>query len=114
MAPTIIIDCVDFCKALADETRQDILRMLLQGEMCVSDIVDAFGLSQPTISHHLGILKNTGLVNSRKEGKLVYYAINQGNVVECCGMLTAKFSVKADDAGVEMTEMRVSQAGERV
>ena len=97
MTPTIIIDCVDFCKALADETRQAILRLLLQGEMCVSDIVDAFGLSQPTISHHLGILKNVGLVSNRKEGKQVYYAINQENVVECCGMLMAKFTGQESD-----------------
>jgi ArsR family transcriptional regulator len=110
MPRTIVIDCVDFCKALADETRQAILRMLLQGELCVSDIVDAFGLSQPTISHHLGILKSAGLVSSRKEGKQVYYAINQDNVVECCGMLTAKFSGAEDEAGVETIEIQVGGA----
>ena len=87
----IAIDCVAFCKALADETRQAILHMLLEGEMCVGDIVDAFGMSQPTISHHLSVLKSLGLVSSRKEGRQVYYAINQENVVECCGMLMAKF-----------------------
>jgi len=107
MSPTIVIDCVAFCKALADETRQAILRMLLQDEMCVSDIVQAFGLSQPTISHHLGILKNAGLVSSRKEGKQVYYAINRENVTECCGMLTAKFSVKEEDTGAETIEIQV-------
>ncbi len=82
------IDCVVFCKALADDTRQSILKMLQEkGEMCVTDIVDAFNMSQPTISHHLGILKAAGLVKSRKEGKLVYYAIDSDNVTECCGML---------------------------
>lgn len=85
------IDCVDFCKALADETRQSILKMLQEkGEMCVTEIVDAYHISQPTISHHLSILKATGLVKSRKEGKLVYYAIDSDNVVECCGMLFTK------------------------
>ena len=112
MTPTIVIGCVDFCKALADETRQDILRMLLQGEMCVSDIVGAFGLSQPTISHHLNILKNVGLVHSRKEGKQVYYATNQENVVECCGMLMAKFSGEEDDSVAEVIEIRLGQAEE--
>ncbi len=86
------IDCVDFCKALADDTRQRILEVLLEGEKCVSDIVDAFHVSQPTISHHLNILKQLGLVTSRKEGKQVFYAINQDKVVECCGQLIAKFS----------------------
>lgn len=112
MSPTIIIDCVDFCKALADETRQAILRMLLQGEMCVSDIVNAFGLSQPTISHHLGTLKNAGLVSSRKEGKQVYYAVNQKNVVECCGMLMAKFGGEKDDLSAEVIEIGIGQAEE--
>ncbi len=101
MAPTIVINCVDFCKALADDTRQAILRLLLQGEMCVSDIVDAFGLSQPTISHHLRILKSAGLVGSRKDGKQVYYAVIQENVTECCGMLMTKFSGKQPDVNVE-------------
>jgi ArsR family transcriptional regulator len=90
------IDCVEFCKALADDTRQQILVMLLDGEKCVSDIVEVFDMSQPTISHHLSILKRFNLVTSRKEGKLVFYDINRNNVVECCGQLMAKFD--AEDA----------------
>ncbi len=85
------IDCVEFCKALGDETRQKILEMLLEREMCVSDIVEAFRMSQPTISHHLNVLKQFGLVTNRKEGKQVYYAINRRNMAECCGRLVAKF-----------------------
>lgn len=88
------IDCVEFCKALADDTRQKILEMLLEGEKCVSDIVNAFNVSQPTISHHLNILRQFGMVTSRKEGKLVFYAINRDNVVECCGRLIAKFDAQ--------------------
>jgi ArsR family transcriptional regulator len=85
------IDCVEFCKALADNTRQRILEMLLDGEMCVSDIVEAFDTSQPTISHHLAVLRQFGMVTHRKEGKQVYYAINRDNIVHCCGRLIAKF-----------------------
>ena len=83
--------CVDFCKALCDSTRQEILEMLREREICVGDIVDAFNLSQPTISHHLNILKGAQVVKSRKEGKQVYYSLNQDNIQECCGMLMAKF-----------------------
>ena len=90
------IDCVEFCRALADDTRQQILVLLLEGERCVSDIVDAFDMTQPTISHHLGILKQFKLVSSRKEGKQVFYDINRDNLVECCGLLMAKFD--ADEA----------------
>ena len=88
------IDCVEFCKALADDTRQRILTMLLEGEKCVGDIVAEFDMSQPTISHDLGVLKQFNLVTSRKEGKQVFYAINQDNVTECCGQLVAKFEAQ--------------------
>ena len=88
------IDCVEFCKALADETRQRILEMLMEEEMRVSEIVEAFSMSQPSISHHLSILKQLGLVTRRKEGKHVFYAINRDNVVECCGQLIAKFDAQ--------------------
>ena len=98
--PPDSIDTVTFAKALADETRQRILEMLLEGEKCVSDIVDAFSMSQPTISHHLNVLKQTGLVTSRKEGKLVFYAINRANVVECCGQLMVKFDAADACKGV--------------
>jgi len=87
-------DCTEFCKALADDTRQQILQMLLDKEMCVNDIAEVFPMSQPTISHHLGILRRFDLVTSRKEGKQVFYAINHDNLVECCGKLMARFCVE--------------------
>jgi ArsR family transcriptional regulator len=85
-------DVVAFCKALGDETRQRILQILQnEGEKCVSDLVDLFNVSQPTISHHLNFLKQANLVTSRREGKQIYYRANQENIVECCGMLFTKF-----------------------
>jgi len=84
--------CVDFCKALCDDTRQKIMVMLREGERCVGDIADAFHLSQPTISHHLNILKGANVVKSRKDGKQVYYSLNQDNIQECCGLLMVKFT----------------------
>jgi ArsR family transcriptional regulator len=90
------ITCTDFCKALADDTRQRILQMLLEKELCVSDITEAFDMSQPTISHHLSILRQFNLVTSRKEGKQVFYAANRDNLYECCGMLMAKFEGDRD------------------
>ncbi len=88
------ISCVEFCKALSDETRQSILKMLQGREMSVGEIVEAFNISQPTISHHLNVLKNVGLVTSRKQGKQIFYSIKQENVEECCGMMAAKFCVE--------------------
>ncbi len=64
-----------FFKALGDETRQRMLSLLLEREMCVCELITALKIPQPTISHHLGILDNAGLVQTRKEGKWVFYSI---------------------------------------
>ena len=69
----------DFVKALADETRQDILELLQDQEMSVGEIAACFRQTQPTISHHLGLLRRVGLVLARREGKQVHYTANR-----CC------------------------------
>jgi len=71
-----------FFKALADETRLRILRLLEVREMCVCEVMVALNLTQPTASHHLGILENVGLVTDRKEGKWVFYSIANPKLVE--------------------------------
>ncbi len=86
------IDCIDFCRVLADPTRQKMLELLLHKERSVSEIVEEFQLSQPTISHHLEMLSRYGLLTSRKEGKQVFYTTDQSQVTWCCGRLMAKFS----------------------
>lgn len=97
-------DIVAFCKALGDETRQRILEILqAKGEQCVSDLVDYFNVSQPTISHHLHFLKQANLVTSRREGKQIYYRANQDNITECCGILFTKL-VPTDINLVEFIE----------
>ena len=65
----------NFFKALADETRLRILKLLEVREMCVCEIMIGLDLTQPTASHHLTLLENTGLVKDRKEGKWVFYSI---------------------------------------
>ncbi len=69
-------------KALADETRLRILKLLEVREMCVCEVMVALGLTQPTASHHLGILENAGLVKNRKEGKWVFYSIVNPKLIE--------------------------------
>lgn len=63
-------------KALADPTRVAIVnRLAAAGEVCVCDIVDSFDLSQPTISHHLKLLREAGLVASERRGTWSYYRL---------------------------------------
>ena len=69
-------------KALADETRLRILKLLEVREMCVCEVMVALGLTQPTASHHLGILESAGLVKDRKEGKWVFYSIANPKLIE--------------------------------
>jgi len=63
-------------KALGDETRLEILVALVGKEMCVCDILDAFRLSQPAISHHLKVLKQAGVLVDSRDGKWIYYSVN--------------------------------------
>lgn len=62
-------------KALGDETRLKMIRLLETGEHCVCEMMETFGIGQSTASHHLKILENTGLIMARREGKFVYYRI---------------------------------------
>lgn len=63
-------------KALGDETRREILRRLARGDMTAGEIAAAFDLSWPTISHHLNVLKEAGLVQDEKRGQHVIYSLN--------------------------------------
>lgn len=62
-------------QALADSSRRAILQSLTQGEAAVRDLTARFDLTQPAISQHLAVLKDAGLVVSRREGRLVYYRV---------------------------------------
>lgn len=63
-------------KALGDETRREILRRLARGDMTAGEIAAAFDLTWPTISHHLNVLKEAGLVQDEKRGQHVIYSLN--------------------------------------
>jgi len=80
---------------MSDETRQKILLLLEERERCVSELVQEFDLSQPTISRHLGVLKRAGLVNARREGQQVYYSLNSKGIRDCCVHFFGCFKVCA-------------------
>jgi ArsR family transcriptional regulator len=66
-------------KALSDETRLRILSLLLDGELCVCDLMAVLQLPQSTVSRHLSYLKNAGWVEDRRCGVWMYYSIAQNN-----------------------------------
>lgn len=76
------MDIALICKALGDANRLKIVQMLSEGEKCGCVLLEAFDITQPTLSHHMRILTECGLVEARKEGKWSYYTLN-------CDILTA-------------------------
>ena len=70
------MDVALICKALGDSNRLQIVQMLSEGEKCGCKLLEAFKITQPTLSHHMRILTECGLVNARKEGKWSHYSLN--------------------------------------
>lgn len=68
--------CIDICKALSDRNRLNILLLLTEGELCACKINEYFKITQPTLSHHMHVLTEAGLVTVRKQGKWMHYRIN--------------------------------------
>jgi ArsR family transcriptional regulator len=85
-------DTVLFAKAIADATRQKIMNLLCCRQLSVNEVVSRLEVSQPTVSHHLAILREAGLVDVREEGKQTFYTLNQERVSVCCGQLMIKFA----------------------
>ncbi|MCC6261792.1 MAG: winged helix-turn-helix transcriptional regulator [Anaerolineales bacterium] len=85
-------DSVLFAKAISDDTRQKIMSVCCCCWLSVSEIVEKIGFSQPTISHHLAILRDANLVNVREEGKQTFYTLDQERVAFCCGQMMVKFA----------------------
>lgn len=64
------------CKSLGDTNRLQIVQLLTKGELCACKLLENFNITQPTLSHHMKILCDCGLVKSRKEGKWSYYSLD--------------------------------------
>lgn len=82
------------CKAMSDANRLRVIEMLTTGEKCGCDLLEELQVTQPTLSHHMKVLADCGLVSSYKEGKWQHYSINcerfrefkdHINSISCCG-----------------------------
>ncbi|MBE6861945.1 MAG: winged helix-turn-helix transcriptional regulator [Ruminococcus sp.] len=63
-------------KAFCDENRIKILQLLMDGEKCACKLLEALNITQPTLSHHMKTLLDSGIVNGRKEGKWMHYSVS--------------------------------------
>lgn len=76
-------------KAFTDESRVRVLELLCDGEQCACVLLDDLKIKQPTLSHHMKILCDSGLVTSRKEGKWNYYSINESGCNYASSLINA-------------------------
>ena len=91
---------LDFARLLADGTRQRLMAACCCRWRSVGDLVDDLGaeVSQPTVSHHLGLLREAGLVRTRRDGRQVFYTLDQERVAYCCGRLMLTFAPESEAA----------------
>ena len=113
-------EIVRLFKALSDETRLRILRLLLNGELCICELMEVLELPQSNVSRHMAYLKNAGLVDDRREAVWVYYSlIEPRNKVHACQMkcLAECFDdyeiLKRDEARLEEFKIRGSCSSPR-
>src|SRR4051812_22439236 len=85
-------------RLLSDRTRLNLLMLLSEGERNVTNLCDTLKLPQPTVSHHLGLLRMSNVIGNRRDGKQVFYSLNGRVSVEDDGSL---------DVGTEMFTVRI-------
>jgi ArsR family transcriptional regulator len=82
-----MLKMLNITKALSDENRIRALMMLTGGELCVCQIIDMLGLAPSTVSKHMSILRQAGLVETRKEGRWIYYRLADREARPVCEIL---------------------------
>ena len=81
-------------KALGDENRIKILTLLHTGERCACRLQEALNISQPTLSHHMRILLDAGLVSGRKEGKWIHYSLSESGAQQAKALLCSVLNIQ--------------------
>ena len=92
----IYTDTAKILKAISDPKRLRIVDMLSCGELCACRILEAFHITQPTLSHDMKLLVDAGLVDDRREGKNIYYSLNAQTIQRLQDVLCGIFTSKAD------------------
>ena len=93
------MDVALICKALGDSNRLEIVKMLSDGEKCGCKLLEKFEITQPTLSHHMRILVDCGLVNDRKEGKWHHYSLNCETLTDFKTFIDGLACLKSSDNG---------------
>jgi len=91
-------------KAFCDETRLMALSLLQSGEKCACELLAQVNVSQPTLSHHMKILVESGIVTSRKEGKWMYYSISQAGSEKAIALLKSLTTLEINQTNSDSKE----------
>ncbi|MCL6476917.1 MAG: autorepressor SdpR family transcription factor [Peptococcaceae bacterium] len=86
-------------KAFSDPTRRKILKLLRHKDMTAGEIADRFSISKPSISHHLGILKQADLVQDERKGQFIYYSLNTTVFQELLGWIHELLEINEKERG---------------
>lgn len=89
-------DYIPVIKAMSDETRLKVIDMLSCGELCACELLEEFNISQSTLSYHMNILSESGLVNARRDGSKMVYTLKKENIEEILDFITHITSDKED------------------
>jgi ArsR family transcriptional regulator len=96
---------VTLFKALADETRLRVLKLLGRGELCVCEIAAALGLEQPRLSFHLRILKEAGIVLDRRQERWILYRLNDADLFIRFLLLAIEERISAEQARLDLERL---------
>ena len=90
----VYINTAKVMKALSDPKRLKIVDLLSQGERCANNIQNSFNVSQPTLSHDMRVLKEAGVTLERRDGKNIFYTLNEDALSAFLRLLDTVFSVE--------------------
>lgn len=100
----------DFFSVLSSPVRLAVLRLLVEGERCVTELVDAIGIAQPRLSNHLACLRTCGFVTVRRQGTFVYYALADHRLVDVL-QLAGSLAAPSEAALATCVVLRREHAG---
>jgi ArsR family transcriptional regulator len=93
-------------KALSDETRLKMLKIMGKGEICVCDLVSVLNVSQPKISFHLNVLREAGLIKDRRQGKWIHYSINDSDMFKRFLMLSVLERISDEEMNKDFIRLK--------
>lgn len=104
----LVLEMETMFMAFADRTRLRLLNLMADDEVCVNYFTEILGESQPKVSRHLAYLRNTGLVETRRHGKWIYYSIKWPESEGLVSVLNATLNALPDDPELRSDKLRLS------